>query len=173
MRALPWITAFSVVLLDRITKMAVQAHLEQGALVSVVPGFALSHVHNRGIAFSLFANGGLLSRVILHFVIVGAVVVISWMLVRHGRRGFVAGLGFGLILGGAVGNLIDRVAYGWVIDFLHFWIRLGGRYYSWPDFNVADSAITVGAILLVAYEFRGQRLDQEHRVETEHAPRAD
>jgi signal peptidase II len=173
MRALPWVTALHIIAHDRITKKLVQAHVEQGALVPVFPGFAVSHVHNRGIAFSLFADGGLLSRVILHFVIVGAVVVISWMLVRHGKRGCIAGLGFGLILGGAVGNLIDRIAYGWVVDFLHCWIRLGGRYYSWPDFNVADSAITVGAILLVVYEFRGQRAVQKHAEEAESAPRAD
>jgi signal peptidase II len=68
-----------------------------------------------------------------------------------------AGLAFGLILGGALGNLIDRVMFGWVIDFIHLWVRVGDRSWAWPDFNVADSAITVGACLLILNEFLIQR----------------
>ena len=139
----------------------------------VCPGIAISHVHNRGIAFSMFAGGGWASRFLLHLVIVAAVVVIAWMVVRHGQRGVVAGLGFGLILGGAIGNLVDRIVYGWVIDFLHLWIRIGDRYHSWPDFNVADSAITVGAGLLILQEFRGQRDEQKSSGEAVDASRAD
>jgi signal peptidase II len=85
-------------------------------------------------------------------VILTAVVVIAWMVVRHGHHRILSGLAFGLILGGAVGNLIDRVLYGWVLDFLHVWIRVGDKTWSWPDFNVADSAITVGAVILIFTE---------------------
>jgi signal peptidase II len=83
------------------------------------------------------------------------------MVVRHGHHNRLAGLSFGLILGGAVGNLIDRVLYGWVIDFIHLWARIGGKTWSWPDFNVADASITVGAVLLIINELRGHRIDEE------------
>jgi signal peptidase II len=173
MRAVPWITAVVIVVLDQITKALVRAHLVQGALVPVVPGLSLSHVHNRGIAFSLFADGGLVSRVVLHMVIVGAVIVISWMLVRHGQ-GRLAAFGFGLVLGGAVGNLIDRVMHGYVIDFVHVWVRIGERTASWPDFNVADSSITVGAVLLVVREIWGTRSASHQAADREqHASQAD
>jgi len=156
-RWLPWFTAVIVVALDRWTKGLVLERLEPGAWVPVVPGFALTHVHNRGIAFSLFSDGGPISRVILHVVILAAVVMIAALVVRHGSHSAVAALAFGLILGGAVGNLIDRVLYGWVIDFLHLWAKLGGRVWSWPDFNVADASITVGAVLLIVGELRSGR----------------
>ena len=121
-------------------------------LVSRPLGQIVTHVRNPGIAFSLFADGGPLTRILLHLVILTAVVVIAWMVVQHGRRRLLPGLAFGLILGGAVGNLIDRVIYGWVLDFIHVWVRVGGRTWAWPDFNIADSAITTGAIVLIVFE---------------------
>jgi signal peptidase II len=154
-KMLPWITAALIVAIDRVTKMAIMDRLAEGAWVPVVPGVALTHVHNRGIAFSLFSDGGPVSRIVLHGVILTAVVLIAWMLQRHGSHQLLAGTAFGLILGGALGNLIDRVLYGWVVDFIHLWARFGDRTVSWPDFNVADSAITVGAILLIVNEFLG------------------
>ena len=154
--AIPWITAVVIVVLDRFTKAAVMASLLPGAWVEVGPGVALTHVHNPGIAFSLFAGGGPLTRVVLHLVIFTSVVIIAAMVVRHAHHSRLAGLAFGLILGGAVGNLIDRVLYGWVIDFVHLWVRVGGRTWSWPDFNVADAAISIGAVLLIISELRNQ-----------------
>ena len=150
---IPWLTALAVVVADRLTKMAVLDSLDHGSWHHVFPGLTISHVRNPGIAFSLFADGGPLTRVVLHLVILTAVVVIAWMVVRHGRHRVMSGIAFGLVLGGAVGNLFDRVLYGWVLDFIHVWIRVGGRTWSWPDFNVADSAITTGAILLIFIEF--------------------
>ncbi len=169
-RQLPWITALAVLVADRASKLAVLANLEEGAFRPVLPGVALTHVHNRGIAFSLFAEGGLLSRTLLHGVIVTAVVVIAWMLVRHGERDRTTSFAFGLILGGAIGNLVDRVLYGWVVDFVHLWVRIGDRVWSWPDFNVADSAITVGAVLLILHELLPRRHSAE---ETPGAPDPD
>ena len=151
---LPWIAAALVVIADRITKSILLARIEPGGWVEVMPGFAFTHVHNRGIAFSLFADGGTLTRVFLHLLIFTSVVIIAAMVVRHGHHSRLGGLAFGLILGGAVGNLIDRVLYGAVVDFVHVWAKIGGRTWSWPDFNVADAAITVGAVLLIANEFR-------------------
>jgi signal peptidase II len=151
---LPWITALTVIAADRISKLLIVQHLEVGAYRPVFPGFALTHVHNRGIAFSLFADGGWYTRILLHAVILFAVVLIAWMLVHNQQRGWLPRIAFGLILGGAIGNLIDRVLHGYVVDFLHAWVSIGGRHWSWPDFNVADSGITVGACLLILYELR-------------------
>ena len=160
--ALPWITAALVVILDRVTKLLVLDHLAVGSWTPVFPGLALTHVHNTGIAFSLFSDGSWLSRVLLHAVILTAVVLIAWMARRHGHHHLLAGLAFGLILGGAVGNLIDRVLYGWVVDFVHLWARIADRSWSWPDFNVADAAITVGAILLILNELLAGRGEPSH-----------
>ena len=159
---LPWVTAALVVALDRATKLLVVERLAVGSWTPVFPGFALTHVHNTGIAFSLFSDGSWLSRVLLHGVILTAVVLIAWMARRHGHHHLMAGAAFGLILGGAVGNLIDRVLYGWVIDFVHLWVSIGGGSWSWPDFNVADAAITVGAIMLILNEFLAGRHEPEH-----------
>ncbi len=157
----PWLAAVVVVVLDRLSKLLIGHYLPQGTGIPVMPGLTLTHVHNTGIAFSLFSEGGLLSRIILHFVIAAAVVLIIWMLVHHGARGLMAGLSLGLILGGAVGNLGDRILYGWVVDFIHVWVRIGDRTYAWPDFNVADSAISVGACLLILNELRGRHDKKE------------
>jgi signal peptidase II len=162
----PWVTALVIVVADRLTKTAILEHLPHGAHQPVFPGFTLTHVRNPGIAFSLFADGGPLTRTLLHLVILIAVVVIAWMVVQHGRHRFASGLAFGLILGGAVGNLIDRVLYGWVLDFLHVWVRIGDRVWSWPDFNIADSAISCGAVLLILLELTRPR-------DADHAPDSD
>jgi signal peptidase II len=159
---IPWLTAVLIVVADRLTKSTVMRHLEHGDWHPVCPGLTITHVRNPGIAFSLFADGGPLTRVALHLVILTAVVVIAWMVVRHGRHRILSGFAFGLILGGAVGNLIDRVLYGWVLDFIHVWVRIGERTWSWPDFNIADSAITTGAVLLILIEIL--------RPETDNAP---
>jgi signal peptidase II len=164
---LPWLTAILVVVADRITKAMILARLEPGGWIEVFPGFAITHVHNRGIAFSLFAGGGPLTRIILHLVIFTSVVIIAAMVVRHGHHSRLGGLAFGLILGGAVGNLIDRVLYGSVIDFVHLWTKLAGRTWAWPDFNVADASITIGAVLLIANEFRGQRSERDDAPDTD------
>lgn len=162
-RLLPWMTALVILGLDRWTKGLVLEHLPHSPMteIKVLPGLSLTHVHNSGIAFSLFADGGPLSRVLLHAVILTSVVVIAWILVRHSGGRIGTAVAFGLILGGAVGNLIDRMLYGWVVDFIHVWIEIGGRVHSWPDFNVADSAITVGAVLLVITEMTGNKPENE------------
>lgn len=155
--AIPWITTLGVVIADRVTKNMLMDRLEPGGWIEVSTGIALTHVHNPGIAFSLFADGGPLTRVILHLVIFTSVVIIAAMLVRHSHNSRLAGVAFGLILGGALGNLIDRILYGWVVDFIHLWVRVGNRGFSWPDFNVADAAITCGAVLLIISEIMNAR----------------
>jgi len=166
---IPWLTACIVLVADRLTKMAVLDRLEVGTWHQVFPGLTLTHVRNPGIAFSLFADGGPLTRVLLHLVILTAVVVIAWMVVRHGQHRVLSGIAFGLILGGALGNLLDRVLYGWVLDFIRVWIKVGGRTWSWPDFNIADSAISTGAVLLILFEL----VTSEKTESNQHAPDSD
>jgi signal peptidase II len=156
-RALPWILAPIVVVVDQLTKWWVMGTLPHGGRMDVFPGLAITHVHNPGIAFSLFSDAGPLARVGLHAVILTAVVVIAWLAVRQSHHATALAVAFGLILGGAVGNLIDRVLHGWVVDFIHVWVRFRGAIQAWPDFNVADSAITVGAGLLILSEIFGRR----------------
>ncbi len=162
-RILPWMTAIVILVSDRWTKGLVLEHLPFSPFteIKLLPGLSLTHVHNSGIAFSLFADGGPLSKILLHAVILTSVVVIAWILVRHSGDRITTSLAFGLVLGGAVGNLIDRMLYGWVIDFIHVWVNINGRIHSWPDFNVADSAISVGAVLLVIAEFTTKRPENE------------
>ena len=158
-RAFPWLVALVVLVVDRLTKMAVLRCVIPGGMVPIVPGVALTNVRNPGIAFSLFADTGGTGRIVLQAAITLAVIVIAWIVYRHGGHGTLSSVALGLILGGAAGNLLDRILYGWVVDFIRLWISIGGRIHVWPDFNVADSAITVGAVLLAITEWRRPRRD--------------
>jgi signal peptidase II len=140
-----------IVLLDRITKLWVSRHIELGSARTVIPRiFSISHVQNDGAAFSLFSSSsqpGVVRVVLIGFSIVAALAVFGFLL-RMGRRFTATTLALALILGGAIGNVYDRLVYGTVVDFLEVHIILGKWNYHWPDFNVADSAIVVGGILL-------------------------
>ncbi len=147
---LPWLLLVSlmVVLLDRASKEWIRVHIAVGHAIVVIPRvFRLTHVFNEGAAFSLFADSTTPQRV--RWALVGfsllASLAILVVLVRMGRRFSLTTFSWALILGGAVGNLYDRIRFGSVIDFLEVHIVR----YHWPDFNLADSAIVVGACLLV------------------------
>lgn len=142
-----------VILLDRMSKLWVAHHIPHGGRISIIPRvFYLSHVFNTGAAFSLFAES--LSPLLVRNVLIGfscvAVLVVAAMIWRLGRTASLTGVALALILGGAIGNLYDRIHLSYVIDFLavNIW------HYHWPDFNVADSAIVVGACLLLLEIFR-------------------
>jgi signal peptidase II len=136
-----------VILCDRLTKLIVARHVELNfGSVQVIPNFfTITHVENTGAAFSLFADWSPRVRVPL---LVGfstlAMVVVCYLLWNSAKRFTLTGLALSLILGGAIGNLYDRILYGRVTDFLHFYIG----FHQWPDFNLADSAIVCGATLL-------------------------
>ena len=151
-----WVLAsIAVVAIDQATKAAVQMHLRPGEQYVVTSFFSLVLAFNAGMAFS-FMRDVEGSRYLLSAVAVAAAVIIVWLLRRGGNRWYCAGLA--LILGGAIGNLWDRIALGHVVDFLLFhW-----RDWYYPAFNVADSAITVGAALLVLDAFRRRGHDPEH-----------
>jgi signal peptidase II len=148
MRRLYFLTALVVLLLDRVTKWMVEGHIELHDTIQVIPGFfRLTHVQNRGAAFGLFAESPSEWKVgVLVLFSVIALVVVSALLWRNSHALTMTGSALSLILGGAIGNLWDRLLSGHVVDFLDFYLDS----YHWPAFNVADSAIVIGAVLLVA-----------------------
>ncbi len=140
------VPALIVVVLDQLTKAIVLANMELHQSIPVIDGFfALTYVRNTGAAFGIFADQASSLRVpMLLAVAVLALGVLLWFVrtIPVDRRAVIAACGG--VLGGAIGNMIDRAAYGEVIDFLDVYVGS----YHWPAFNVADSAITVGVIVL-------------------------
>jgi signal peptidase II len=153
-RATHFLLALFVVLLDRWTKRLVAAHIAMYTHIQVIPGFfRITHTENTGAAFSLFADSPShwKTAMLISFSVV-AMIVVSVLLWKQSRALTMTGIALSLILGGAVGNLWDRVASGRVVDFLLFYVKS----YQWPVFNLADSAIVVGASLLVLEIISGQ-----------------
>jgi signal peptidase II len=145
---LPWLgIALVVVVLDQLTKTLIVARFALGDSLTVAPFFNIVRAHNTGAAFSFLAGASGWQR--WFFVGLGAVAAafIVWMLSRHGGQRLFA-WALSLILGGAVGNVIDRLLHGHVVDFIQ--VHYAGWYF--PSFNVADSAITVGAACLILDE---------------------
>ncbi len=147
MRKLHFLIALLVIVLDRLAKLVVEQKIPLHDGIQIIPGFfRLTHLENRGAAFGLFADSPSPWKIgVLVLFSVIALVVVSTLLWKNSQTISITGVGLALILGGAVGNLWDRLTAGHVTDFLLFYI---GRY-QWPAFNVADSAIVVGATLLV------------------------
>lgn len=149
-RRLHWLLLVSaiIVLADRLTKTLVAARIPMGDAISVVPHFLrITHWLNEGAAFSLFADSASPNTVrwgLIAFSALAATAVLIAM-VRLGDRLTLTSGALALVLGGALGNLHDRIAYGSVVDFIE--VHIFG--YHWPDFNVADSAIVTGACLLL------------------------
>jgi signal peptidase II len=148
----PWLAiAAFIVVADQITKAIVTRHFVFGDSMPVTSFFNLVLTYNTGAAFSFLADAGGWQRWFFAGVALIASSMIVYFLHKHSNeRRFC--LALALILGGALGNLIDRIALGHVVDFLDFY--LAG--YHWPAFNVADSAITVGAAILVWESFFGK-----------------
>jgi len=147
MRKYHFLIALLVLMLDRASKWLVAANISLHDSIPVLPGFfRITHVQNSGAAFGLFAESSSEWKVaMLVLFSVLALVVVSALLWKNSHAVSSTGVGLALILGGALGNLWDRLLTGRVVDFLDFY--LGS--YHWPAFNVADSAIVVGALLLV------------------------
>ena len=142
----PWLIAGLTLAADQLTKLAITAALQPGqSLPLLAPILHLTYVQNTGAAFGLF-KGQQPLFVILSCLVIG---VIIWELRTKRARDAAALWGCGLVLGGAVGNLIDRLRLGYVIDFIDLRV--------WPVFNVGDSAITIGVCLLVWQSLRPRR----------------
>ena len=144
MSSLRWLwVSGAVIVADYATKAAMMASFHPGEERVFTSFFSLVLTFNTGAAFSLFADGSGWQRWFFTAVAIAAAVLIVWLLRRGGRALYC--LGLALILGGALGNLFDRLMLGKVVDFLLFHYDR----WAWPAFNVADSAITMGAALLI------------------------
>jgi signal peptidase II len=146
-----WLT-FAVIVADRATKYAIESRTVEGFRQVIIPNFAaLVHNRNTGVAFGIFGESGNHWFPPLLLVISGAVVVfLTWLLLKGSVPGGVSAAGCALLAGGAAGNLLDRMLHGAVTDF----VELHAGTFYWPAFNLADSAITVGAVLLAIEMFR-------------------
>jgi len=142
-----FLIALFVVVLDRATKWTIEHRLSLHDSIPIIPGFfRIIHAENPGAAFGIFADSPSQWKVglLISFSIV-ALLIVSALLWKNSHRMTSTGIGLALILGGAVGNLWDRLVSRHVVDFLLFYVGP----HQWPAFNVADSAIVVGAALLV------------------------
>jgi signal peptidase II len=139
-----WI-AVVVLVFDQLTKFAATDYLTQHGEVNLAPFLNLVLVHNTGAAFGFLSSAGGWQNVFFIVVAVSACVFILWMSWRLDRRDMFLAIGLMLVLGGALGNLTDRLFHGYVIDFIDVYYRT----WHWPAFNSADSAITIGAVMLM------------------------
>jgi signal peptidase II len=151
----PWLAiALLIVIADQLTKTLIIGRFDQGETLALTSFFNLTRHHNPGAAFSFLAGASGWQRWFFTAIGIGAAIFIVWMLRQHGgQRLFATALT--LILGGAIGNVVDRLIHGYVVDFLQFRFALlepifHGGYF--PTFNIADSCITVGAVLLILDE---------------------
>lgn len=155
-----WVLVISaiVLLLDRLTKHWVNVHIPEGdAIVVIRHVFRITHVLNPGAAFSMFTDStrpGVTHWALTIFSLLAAAAVL-FVILRYGRRLTPTMFALALILGGTIGNVWDRIRVGMVTDFLEVHIV----HYHWPDFNVADSCIVIGACLLLIEIFRPQPTD--------------
>ena len=142
----PWLAvALAVCVLDQLTKLTASARLEYGIPHAVLPSFNLTLLHNTGAAFSMLHDADGWQRWFFSVIAVVVTCGLCWWLVRMDRSDRFEVCALVFILGGAVGNLIDRVRLGYVVDFIQVYYRQ----YSFPAFNIADAAISVGAFLLL------------------------
>jgi len=139
------ILAGLIVIADQITKYYATLELKMYKAVAVMPMFNFTLMHNEGAAFSFLSDAGGWQRWFFTVIsLVVSIVLVFWIKKLKPEEKFQA-MAFSLILGGAVGNLIDRVRFGYVVDFIEIYYHQ----YSWPAFNIADSAITIGVIILI------------------------
>jgi signal peptidase II len=150
---LPWLAlSLAIFIADQFTKVLILGYYQLGDSTYVAPFFNIVRAHNTGAAFSFLAGAGGWQRWFFTAIGVAAAVFIIWMLRSHaGQKLFSFALA--CILGGAIGNVVDRLVHGYVVDFIQ--VHAGGWYF--PAFNVADSAITIGAVCLILDEIRRVR----------------
>ncbi len=147
--------AAAVVGADQLSKWLVRGALPLGDALPLTPFFNLVHAENPGAAFSFLAGADGWQRWLFTALGLGATALIVALLRRPRRALFGAGLA--CVLGGALGNVIDRVLHGHVTDFLDFYVTHGATQWHWPAFNLADSAIAIGVALLLLDEWRSSR----------------
>ncbi|MEI6269640.1 MAG: signal peptidase II [Methylococcaceae bacterium] len=137
------------ILLDQGTKLAIDSSMKLYQSIPILPFFKLTYVHNTGAAFSFLSEAGGWQRWFFAGLALAISCVIAVWLARLKQHETLLAVALSLVLGGAIGNLIDRLAYGYVIDFLDVYYQT----WHWPAFNIADSAITLGVILMLLESF--------------------
>lgn len=158
----------AVILVDQVTKLYIMQTMRLHESVSIIPNlFSLTYIRNPGAAFGLLANSSNGFRMAFFgLTSIFALGLLGMILLRMPERDWVGRLSVSGILGGAIGNLIDRLRYGEVIDFLDVYVEQ----YHWPAFNVADSAITVGVMFLIAHFAFEKKEDPPTAPQTSSAP---
>ncbi|MGH8107714.1 MAG: signal peptidase II [Arenimonas sp.] len=149
--ALIWLVlSIAMILLDQWTKSIATANLQLGESVTFIDGFwDWTMAHNRGAAFSFLANSGDWAHWFFVVMKITVSLVLTYLLARMPRNRWRDAFPFALIIAGALGNLIDRFRFGYVVDFIEWYVGT----YHWPVFNIADSCIVVGAVLLILFSF--------------------
>ena len=143
-----WLSLLAVVL-DQGSKLAIASSMQLYQSIPIMPYFSLTYVHNTGAAFSFLSDAGGWQRWFFAGLALVISTVIAVWLARLKQHEILLAVALSLVLGGAIGNLIDRLAYGYVIDFLDVYYQT----WHWPAFNIADSAITLGVILMLVESF--------------------
>ena len=147
-----YLISSSIFLLDILTKNYIQNKIMYGDQVEITSFLTFVHFQNPGAAFSFLSDQGGWQRYFLVVISLLAVIYIPWLINQY-KKNMLIVIGLLLILGGAIGNLYDRISYGYVIDFIYFHIA---EFY-WPAFNVADSAISIGVLLFLYGSFRSYK----------------
>jgi signal peptidase II len=143
-----WLSGVMIIL-DQISKVWVDSNLSLHQSIPVMPSFSITYAHNYGAAFSFLSEAGGWQRWFFAVLAIAVSVGIILYLKKLKPEEKLLAVSLSLILGGAIGNIIDRVIYGYVIDFLDVYYQV----YHWPIFNIADSAITVGVVLMLIESF--------------------
>ena len=144
-----WLSALTIVL-DQASKLAVAKGMDLYHSIPIIPYFNLTYMRNTGAAFSFLSEAGGWQRWFFAVLAIIISTVISVWLTRLKNYETLLAIALSLVLGGAIGNLIDRLAYGYVIDFLDVYYKQ----WHWPAFNIADSAIVLGVVLMVLESFQ-------------------
>jgi signal peptidase II len=137
--------AATTVLLDQITKYLARTYIQPFETITLLPVLDLVNVRNQGAAFGMFSSFG---NAFFVTISIAAIIFMAWVIVKDKEDYRI----FGLLAGGAAGNLIDRITLGYVVDFIYF----GAGGYHWPAFNIADSALSIGMIFMAVSLLRGR-----------------
>jgi len=149
--------ALVMLILDQVTKHIVVAKMDLYQSIQILPFFNLTHVHNYGAAFSFLGDAGGWQRWFFTAIAIGVSALILFWLKQSKKSEVLLPCAFALILSGALGNVYDRIVYGYVIDFLDVYYQN----WHWPAFNIADSAICIGAALLIYDAFKNNGLNND------------
>ena len=145
-----------LVVLDQISKILISSYLSLGESLNLLPFLNFTLIHNSGIAFSFFDDGGNISRWILVLAVSGILAYLLFLMYKKTPKNWLELMSLILIISGGLGNLVDRVFLGYVVDFVHVFYQD----YSFYVFNMADSYITVGLILYLSYFFFIERTEK-------------